>query len=111
MPTFEIVSLVVLGCIAWFWFNTLKARQAGILAARTACESEGFQLLDDTVSCASLRPARNADGQLVLQRIYAFEYSDTGDNRRRGSVALLGERVTAVNIGLRLVPSDRRTLH
>ncbi len=109
-PTVELVGLLVLGGGAWLWFDSLKARDIGIDAARTACASEGLQLLDDTVSVASLRPARNEDGRLVLRRVYAFEYSDTGDNRRRGSVVLLGHRVVVLNIGLRLVPADR-TLH
>lgn len=110
MPTLEILSLLILAAAAWLWLDSLKARDAGMAAARAACEREGLQLLDDTVAIASLKTARNDDGQIVLQRTYAFEYSDTGDNRRRGSVILLGHRVTVINVGLRLVPDDR-TLH
>ena len=110
MPTLEIVSLLVLGALAWLWYDSLKARDAGVDAARTACAADGLQLLDDTVSIAGLKPARNDDGQLVLRRVYEFEYSDTGDNRRRGSVVLLGQQVMLVNVGLRAVP-EVRTLH
>lgn len=95
---------------AWLWLDSLKARDAAMTATRTACEREGLQLLDDTVAIAGIRMARDGEGRLVLQRTYAFEYSDTGDNRRRGSVVLMGHRVTILNVGLRLVPSDR-TLH
>jgi len=45
-----------------------------------------------------------------LQRAYDFEYSDTGNNRLKGSVVLLGHRVMLLNIGLRL-PENVRTLH
>jgi hypothetical protein len=110
IPVFELVGLAFIGAAVWFWLDILKSREIGIRAARAACDSEQLQLLDDTVAIASLRPTRNDDGQLVLQRVYAFEYSDTGNNRRRGSVVLLGHRVIVVNIGLRLVPSER-TLH
>ena len=110
MPALEIISLVILGALAWLWFDSLKARDAGIAAARQACAADDLQLLDDTVSIAGLKPARNEDGQLVLRRVYEFEYSDTGDNRRRGSVVLLGQQVLLVNIGLRAVP-EVRTLH
>lgn len=110
MPTFEIFSLLTLGACGWLWFDSTRAHETGIQAARTACESEALQLLDETVSLRSLRPARNDAGQITLRRVYEFEYSDTGDNRRRGSVVLLGHEVIVVNIGLRLVPSDR-TLH
>ncbi len=106
MPVFEIVSLILLAALAWLWLDSFKAREAGMRAARAACESENLQLLDDTVSIASLRPGRTDDGQFALRRIYNFEFSDTGDNRRKGSVLLLGHRVLTVNIGLRLATSS-----
>jgi hypothetical protein len=110
MPTFELLGLLVLGVIAWFWYDSAKAREAGVLAVRDACEAEDLQLLDDTVAASGLSLVRNDQGQLALRRGYTFEYSDTGDNRRRGSVVLLGQDVIVINVGLRLVPSDR-TLH
>lgn len=106
MPVFEIISLIVLAALAWLWFDSFKAREAGMRAARTTCDAENLQLLDDTVSIASLWPGRTEDGRFALRRVYAFEFSDTGDNRRRGSVLLLGHRVLTVNIGLRLAMTD-----
>ncbi|HEX8964562.1 MAG TPA: DUF3301 domain-containing protein [Rhodocyclaceae bacterium] len=106
----ELLGLAVLAALAWLWYDSLKARDAGIAAVRDACQAEGLQLLDETMSIAGLKPARDEDGRLVLRRTYQFEYSDTGDNRRRGSLVMLGQRVLVINIGLRLVPQDR-TLH
>lgn len=110
MPGFEFIGLLVLAGLAWLWFDSLKARDAAIASARTACEMEGLLLLDDTVAIASLKPARDGEGRLQLRRVYEFEYSDTGNNRLRGSAVLLGCRVLIINIGLRLVP-DERSLH
>jgi hypothetical protein len=104
MPTFELISLALLGLLAWFWLDSMRARDAGIHAARAACVADGLQLLDDSVAIASVKTARDDDGQFVLQRTYHFEYSDTGDNRRRGNVVLLGRRVMLLNLGPRLVP-------
>ena len=56
----EILLLIVLGLGAWFWLGTLRAREAGVRAARAACEREGVQLLDETVAGRSVRPARDA---------------------------------------------------
>jgi len=106
----ELLGLILLAGGAWLWLDGLKARDAGIAAARAACNGEGLQLLDDTVSLASLLLARSDEGRLMLRRAYDFEYSDTGDNRRRGSVVLLGHRVVLLNVGLRAVPAER-TLH
>jgi hypothetical protein len=43
---------------------------------------------------------------MVLGRVYDFEYSDTGDNRRGGTVVMLGQKVIAVRLA-----SDAATLH
>jgi Protein of unknown function (DUF3301) len=106
----EIASILLLGAICWLWLDSLKAREAAVRAAREICKAEGLMFLDDTVSISSLRPARDDDGNLRLQRAYQFEYSNTGDNRLRGSVVMLGHRMVVFNIGPRPVP-DTRTLH
>ncbi len=106
----DAAALVLLCVLVWLWLDGTGAREAGIRAARQACESEDMQLLDDTIAFASLKPERTGEGRLALRRVYKFEFSDTGNNRRNGSVVLLGHRVIVVNIGLHLVPSET-TLH
>ena len=79
-----VVLLVVL------WVDSLRARERAVAAGRSACERYGLQFLDDTVSFARLRLARDAEGRVKLRRTYTFEFSDTGNNRRHGAIALLG---------------------
>ena len=56
--------------------------------------------------------ARDDIGRLRLQRVYGFEYSDTGDNRREGSVTLLGQDVVLVRLRARLtVVGESHELH
>ena len=110
MPTFELLGLLAVAGLAWFWFDSFKAHEAALGAARFACQSEQLQLLDETVALAALRPVRNEDGKLAMRREYRFEFSDTGNNRRRGSLVLLGHRVVVIHIGLRLA-SSTTTLH
>jgi len=110
MPGLEITGILALAALGWLWFDSLKAREAAVDAARAACASEGLLLLDATVAISSVKLARGEDGRLRLQRVYDFEYSDTGDNRLRGSVVMHGHRVAVLNVGLRPVP-PRRTLH
>ncbi len=105
MPWPEILAFALLAIAAWFWFDSLRARDAAMAAARRACESEGLQLLDDTVALSALRVFRDDEGRLRPKRIYDFEFSETGDNRRRGSVVVLGHRATVVNLGIQLVRS------
>lgn len=101
MPVFETLVIAMVAAVAWLWLDSLKAREAAVAAAREACAVEGLMLLDDTVSISMVRPARDENGHMKLKRAYEFEFSDTGDNRRTGSVVLLGRRVVLFNVGSR----------
>ena len=110
MPGMEILGILTVGALAWLWYDSLKAREAAIRVAREVCAAEGLLLLDDTVAISGLKPVRDEDGRLKLQRAYDFEYSDTGNNRLKGSVVLRGQRVLILNVGLRFAPNVT-TLH
>ncbi|HEX6003242.1 MAG TPA: DUF3301 domain-containing protein [Burkholderiales bacterium] len=91
----EFLGIALLAASAWLWFASLARRETAVDAARRACVAEGVQLLDDTVALESLAPRRD-NGVLRLQRVYRFEFSDTGNNRLRGSITLLGAAVRAL---------------
>jgi hypothetical protein len=99
MPWFELSLVLVCVGTAWFWLDSLKAREAAVKAARAACEADGLLFLDDTVAIAALKPARDDDGHLTFRRSYDFEFSDTGDNRRKGGIVMVGQRVMLLNLG------------
>ena len=89
----EAGAILVILAGAVFWVDSLRARERALAAGRAACRRNGLQLLDETVSGTGLRLARNDAGELRIRRVFAFEFSDTGDNRRRGSVVVLGAEV------------------
>ena len=114
MPIYETIFLLLAAGGAWLWLDTLKAREIGIEAAQRACAEDGLQFLDESVVGRSLRLARDDEGQLRLRRVYAFEYSDTGDNRRSGSVTMLGHTVESLHLRphLYVIPNSHdQTLH
>src|SRR5256885_1064363 len=86
----EALALLVLVLGGLLWADSLKARERAVKAGREACARYELQFLDDTVSFARLRLARDEDGQLKLARTYTFEFSDTGNNRRHGAIVMLG---------------------
>jgi hypothetical protein len=96
----ELIGLLVLFAVGWWLWSNLQAREAANRAMREACHREGLLFLDDTVGLTSLRPIRDEMGRLRLRWVYEFEYSDTGRNRRRGRVAVIGGTVTAIEIDL-----------
>jgi hypothetical protein len=101
MPSVEFLAVCLLALLAWFWLDSLRARDVAVAAARAACAAEGLMLLDDTVAIAGVRLRRGDDGRVHLLRAYDFEYSDSGDNRIRGSIVLLGRAVVMLNVGVR----------
>jgi hypothetical protein len=72
------------------WVDSLRARERAVQAGRSACQRYDLQFLDDTVSFARIRLARNEEGELRIVRTYTFEFSDTGNNRRHGAIVMLG---------------------
>lgn len=82
----------------WLVWDTLRAREYANTAMRNACERRGYLFLDDTVSLHGVRPVRDADGRVRLRRDYRFQYSDTGHNRRDGSITLVGESISALEL-------------
>ncbi|MBS1145106.1 MAG: hypothetical protein H6R14_2512 [Proteobacteria bacterium] len=105
--------LLLTAAAVWFWLDSLKAREIGVNAARQACQDDGLQFLDETVVGRSLRLARDDAGRLKIRRVFAFEYSDTGNDRRSGSVTLLGHDVELLHIRphLYVIPNTHDTLH
>ena len=94
----EAVALIVIVAGALLWADSLKARERAVRAGRAACERYQLQFLDDTVSFARLRLARNEDGEVRIRRTYTFEFSDTGNNRRHGAIVMLGGEVADMHL-------------
>ena len=75
----EGLLLLLLGVLAWFWWDSLQKREIALTSARLACDRAGDEE----------RRAR-------FYREFAFEYSSQGDDRQAGRVWLLGARVVNV---------------
>ena len=96
----EVAVVATLAATGWFLWSSLRAREAGNAAIRPACRAQGYFFLDDTVALDRIRLRRDDEGRARIERVYRFDYSDTGDNRRRGYVTLLGARVVDVSLGV-----------
>lgn len=93
-----ILLLLGLGLLAWFWADSLRARELALGLCRKACDKIDAQLLDETVALRRLSVARNRRGHAVWRRTYNFEYSLEGTERLRGSVVLRGREVETMAI-------------
>ncbi len=96
----EVLLIVILLGLGWYWYDSTLAKEAAVVAARRACERHSLQLLDETVALARIRPRRDASGRVRLLRLYRFEFSGDSELRRSGEISLLGQRITAMNLEL-----------
>lgn len=92
----EIPTLLVLAALVWLWFDSMRARERALALGKGACARDGLIFLDETVECVALGLGRNADGRVALRRTYNFEFSDTGNNRRSGSIVMLAGAVESL---------------
>ena len=88
--------VIAAAAIAWFWQDSLAARERANAAAIEACERLGLQFLDGTVAFARIGWIRGAQGWLTLRRTYVFDYTATSIERLQGFVVLSGHRVETV---------------
>jgi len=103
----ELLLLLPLGGLLFWWMDSLKAREIAVRVGKQACRERGLQFLDDTVALATISLKRNEEGVLSFLRIYRFEFSDTGDNRLDGDVTLLGKRVQWLRVGQEMMEGGR----
>ena len=96
--TWELVVLAAIALLAWLWYDSMRARERAVTAGRDACERERLQFLDDTVECVSVWAGRGSSGRARIRRVYRFEFSDTGDNRRAGRIVMLGPEVESLTM-------------
>ncbi len=92
----ELLLVVLIGLALLYWQAAVRCKELAIRAARKECDLCGVQLLDQTVHQTRLSLSRDAGGQWRIWRDYGFEYSQDGDDRYRGKLTLLGQRVLRV---------------
>ena len=92
----EVVLILVLVAYAVYFFQALRVRELALQAARRSCDREGVQLLDQTVSMQRMSLSRDAGGNWRVWRQFRFEYTVDGEERERGHVIMLGNRLQAL---------------
>ena len=94
----EAAAIVLICAGIYLWVDSLRARERAVQAGRSACERYALQFLDDTVSFTRMKLGRDDDGQLRIARTYTFEFSDNGNNRRQGSIMMLGGQLQDLHL-------------
>lgn len=91
-----VLLLLLLGVVLWLCQVNLRARETAGKACVLACRRCGVQLLDDTVALEQFKLRRDRGIFLHSERIYRFEFSDTGLTRQLGRLIMVDQRVEVV---------------
>ena len=78
------------------------------------CGELGVQFLDQTVALARTRLCRDDQGRMRWERMFRFEFSESGIERYPGRVTIVGRRATwmvldGARIGRVMAEGDRLT--
>jgi hypothetical protein len=98
---FELFDLFLLTAVSisiYYWLAAQKVREFALIAARIECKRLNLQLLDGSVSLKKIAPKRLANGQLSLQREYHFDFSATGEERYRGMIIMIGNKILRIHL-------------
>lgn len=109
-----LLALFALAAGAWFWYDSLRARETMTRACARICANMQLQFLDETVALAKLRLARGNDGRLGWRRLYVFEFSESGSDRWKGRALLNGHHVESVQLdnpqGVTILGAAQKTI-
>lgn len=100
----ELLLLIILLFIAWFWQDSIAKREIAIRVGRELAQRWNLQLLDETVACRKIWLGRDGRGQAQLARLYEFEVSADGTTRLECSLQLLGKQLQIWHIPPYLQP-------
>ncbi len=92
-----IVCLLLL--LGWFWLDSLRAREIAIGICQAACRQRDLQWLDQTVALRRLGLTWRSEG-VRLRRVYRFDFSEEGMERRQGYIVMRGLNLEELSFGL-----------
>ncbi|NEX21566.1 DUF3301 domain-containing protein [Thiorhodococcus mannitoliphagus] len=98
----NLLAILLLLLLGWFWLDSLRAREIAIGVCVAACKQRQLQFLDQAVALRRLGLAWRSEG-VRIRRAYRFEFSEEGVGRQSGYVVMRGLSVEELSFGL---PTD-----
>ncbi len=96
----QLIPIAIAIAIAIIWWGNTATKEQAIMAAKRACQQANVQLLDDTVALKRYRLVRDSAGNIRIARLFVFEFSLMGDERKQGFVTFVGTQIRELNLRL-----------
>lgn len=97
MSVAELSLLFGAGLLIGLWWWSMQAHDRVDFISREVCKDLDIQRLDEAVSLRRVSFARGEYG-LNLERVFRFEFSVNGADRRYGEICLQGEQPRWVHL-------------
>lgn len=94
----SVASLVLIIFGAWFWYDSLRAKELATNAGKEHCAEHGLQLLDDTAALRHIRLSRSFSGSVCFLRVYAFDYLDQYNLKGTETITIRGHEVDNIEL-------------
>lgn len=107
MYTFSgLIWMIVIALSVNHWWQSRHAKALALHYAARRCRELELQLLDQSVALRRMRPTRGHSGLLQWRRVYDFEFSATGQERSRGTLTLVGNRLESIELEPHVIPGQ-----
>jgi len=96
----DVFWVAVLALGVWYWFRARGAKDMAYKAAKSYCKGIDIEFLDESVVLRGFWFKRDSKGMVRTWRSYFFEFSSTGDDRYKGKIILLGNKVESIQLDI-----------
>ena len=94
----ELLIIMFLALLVWFWLESIKINEIARAVGARMCRDNNVQFLDDTVHLSTMRVGKNDFGQFKLLRKYKFEFTNSEFHRYGGELTLAGKQVLSTHM-------------
>ncbi|WP_282339186.1 DUF3301 domain-containing protein [Pseudomonas sp. PS02288] len=96
--------LLLAGAGAWLWHGH-GVRERALILARQHCAKVQVELLDENVAFRRFGLLADSRGRKRFARVYAFEFTVTGEQRHAGTLVMFGNHLGRIELEAHPLPS------
>lgn len=93
----DLIWIFLIAAIAGIWWHGQGMKARALAHAKRYCQKHDLQFLDESLVLRKVTFRRGGSGFLEFVRIYAFEFTSTGEYRYRGTITLQGYRLADID--------------
>lgn len=93
----SLIFICLLALVVFIWLDGARARELANGISKALCDKHQWQLLDQSVALKRFALRRGENG-LRFRRMFSFEYSANGTERRIGYIIMLGNKLEYIEV-------------